>query len=144
METTHTLFPKNTRHAKLTVTPKFNSSNGNMAFAKLRRTQSLDDTRCHLNLLNLLINPFRLLTISYSQSFLRDLQHKKQTKYSMLQIKAIPQNISTIGILLLRLSFIYPISFSEGPYKLSEETRQRKHTRIRYNILLAKNKTFPR
>ena len=27
-----------TRRTKLTVTPKFNSSNGNMAFAKLRRT----------------------------------------------------------------------------------------------------------
>ena len=30
-----------TRRSKLTVTPKFISSNGNMAFAKLRRTQSL-------------------------------------------------------------------------------------------------------
>ena len=31
----------------------------------------------------------------YSQSFQRDLQHKKQTQYSMLQIKTIPKNIST-------------------------------------------------
>ena len=30
-----------TRRTKLTMTPKFISSNGNMAFAKLRRTQSL-------------------------------------------------------------------------------------------------------
>ena len=28
----------------------------------------------------------------YSQSFLRDLQHKKQTQYSMPQIKTIPKN----------------------------------------------------
>ena len=39
-------------------------------------------------------------------TFLRDLQHKKQTQYSMLQIKTIPKNISTIGILLLHPSFI--------------------------------------
>ena len=32
METTHTLPQKNTRHTKLTVTPKFISSNGKQDF----------------------------------------------------------------------------------------------------------------
>ena len=36
-----------TRRTKLTVTPKFISSNGNMAFAKLRRTQSLARPKTH-------------------------------------------------------------------------------------------------
>ena len=62
MKTTHTL--PNTRHTKLKVTPKFISSNGNMAFAKLRRTQSLARPTTRAALLNFLITPFRL---SYSQ-----------------------------------------------------------------------------
>ena len=48
-----------TRHTKLTVTPKFISSNGNMAFAKLQRTR-------YVLLLNFLITPFRLLTHNLS------------------------------------------------------------------------------
>ena len=51
-----------TRHTKLTVTPKFISSNGNMAFAKLRRTQSLARPTTRAAFLNFLITPFRLLT----------------------------------------------------------------------------------
>ena len=41
----------------------------------------------------------------------------------MLQIKTIPKNISTIGILLLHPSFI-------NNYKFSEETTQRKHKHV--------------
>ena len=65
-----------------------------------------------------------------------------QAKYSMLQIKTIPKNISTSTS--WTFSFIYLTTISEGPYKLSEETTQRKHTHPRYTIFLAKNKTFPR
>ena len=42
--------------------------------------------RRHTLLLNFLITPFRLLTDNIS---LRDLQHKQQPKFSMLQIKTI-------------------------------------------------------
>ena len=52
----------NTRHTKLTVTPKLISSNGNMAFAKLRRTQSIARSTIHAAFLNFLITPFRLYT----------------------------------------------------------------------------------
>ena len=51
-----------TRRTKLTVTPKFISSNGNMAFGKLRRTQSLARPTIRAAFLNFLITPFRLLT----------------------------------------------------------------------------------
>ena len=51
-----------TRRTKLTVTPKFISFNGNIAFAKLRRTQSLARPTIHAAFLNFLITPFRLLT----------------------------------------------------------------------------------
>ena len=72
-----------TRHTKLTVTPKFISSNGNMAFAKLRHASryALFSQLYHIS-----------ISSPYSQTFLRDLQHKKQTQYSMLQIKTIPKN----------------------------------------------------
>ena len=51
-----------TRRTKFTVTPKFISSNGNMAFAKLRWTQSLARPTICAAFLNFLITPFRLLT----------------------------------------------------------------------------------
>ena len=51
-----------TRRTKLTVTPKFISSNGNMAFAKLQRTQSLARPTTRATFLNFLVTPFRLLT----------------------------------------------------------------------------------
>ena len=78
-----------TRRSKLTVNPKFISSNGNMAFAKLWRIQSLARPTTRTAFLNFLITPFHLLTHNLS---LRDLQHKKQTQYSMLQIKTIHKN----------------------------------------------------
>ena len=53
-----------TRRTKLTVTTKFISFNGNMAFAKLLRTQSLARPTIRAAFLNFLIPPFRL---SYSQ-----------------------------------------------------------------------------
>ena len=98
------LSPKSTRHTKLTVTPKFISSNGNMAFAKLRRTQSLarQTTRAVFSTLSYL----HFVTIL--PAFLRDLQHKKQTKYSMLQIKTKTKNTFRLSasyfILLLFLT----------------------------------------
>ena len=49
------------RRTKLTVTPKFISSNSNMAFAKLRRTQSLARPTIRAAFLNFLITPFSLL-----------------------------------------------------------------------------------
>ena len=51
-----------TRRTKLTVTPKFVSSNCNMAFAKLQRTQSLARPTTRAAFLNFLITPFHLLT----------------------------------------------------------------------------------
>ena len=74
----------------------------NMAFAKLRRTQSLacPTTRTAFSTLSY------LHFVSYSQSFLRDLQHIKQTQFSMLQIKTIPKNtfrLSTLYFLNLLL-----------------------------------------
>ena len=76
-----------TRRTKLTVTPKFISSNGNMAFTKLRRTQSL----AHPTTPTAFSTLSYLHFVFYSQSFLWDLQHQKQTQYSMLQIKTIPK-----------------------------------------------------
>ena len=57
-----------TRRTKLTVTQKFISSNGNMAFAKLRRTQSLARPTTHAAFLNFLITPFRLHTVLYTHN----------------------------------------------------------------------------
>ena len=54
--------PQFTRHTKLMVTPKFISSNGNIAFSILRRTQSLTRPTIHAAFLNFLITPFHLLT----------------------------------------------------------------------------------
>ena len=63
---------------------------------------------------------------------------QKQTKYSMLQIKTIPKNTFRLSAsYFFILSFIYPTSFSERPYKLSEEKTQRKHTHV--TLLLANN-----
>ena len=51
-----------TRHTKLTVTPKFISSDSSMAFAKVQRTQSLACPTTRAAFLNFLITPFHLLT----------------------------------------------------------------------------------
>ena len=59
-----------------------------------------------------------------------------QTKYPMLQIKPIPKNTFRLRTSWI-LSFIYLTSFSEIPYKLIEETTQRKHTHPRYTTFLA-------
>ena len=72
----------------------------------------------------------------YSQHFPTRLAAPKQTKCSMLQIKTIPKNISTIGILLLHPSFI-------NNYTLSEEATQREHTHARYNSSLLKLTNIP-
>ena len=92
-----------TRRTKLTVTPKFISSNGNMAFAKLWRTQSLTCPTTCAAFLNLLITPFCLLTHYETCS----------TNANYILNKNYSKNILTIGILLLHPSFIYPISFSK-------------------------------
>ena len=75
----------------------------------------------------LLITQFRLNTHNPS----RVLQHQKQSQYSMLQIKLISKNTfrpSPSYFFILLLLFLTTIS--EGPYKLSEETTQRKHTYV--------------
>ena len=56
-----------------------------------------NDMRCHLNLLNFSWLNF----VSILTTFPRVLQHQKQTQYSMLQIKTIHKNLSTLAILLL-------------------------------------------
>ena len=73
-----------------------------MAFAKLRRTQSLarPTIRAAFSTLSY------LYFVSLLTTFSTKLAAQTQTKYSMLQIKAIPKNISTIGILLPHPSFI--------------------------------------
>ena len=74
-----------------TVTLKFNSSNCNMAFAKLRRTQSLARPTSHTAISAFSIS-HNSISSPYSQSYSpRVLQHQKQTQYSMLQIKLIPK-----------------------------------------------------
>ena len=100
-----------TRRTKLTVTPRFISSSGNMAFVKLRRTQFLacPTTRTVFSALSY------LHFVSILTAFLRDLQHKKQTQYSMLQIKTILKNT-------FRLSASY-FHFSQP----SEEVTKHKH-----------------
>ena len=60
-----------TRRTKLTVTPNFFFSNGNMAFAKLRRTRALARPKIRAVFSTLSYLHF----VSYSQPFLRDLQH---------------------------------------------------------------------
>ena len=63
---THTPLPKSTWHTKLTVTPKFISSNGKQDF-RLTMVNTIprtsDDTRCFLNSI---ISPFRLFTHNLS------------------------------------------------------------------------------
>ena len=67
-------------------------------------------------------------------TFLRVLQRKKQTQFSMLQIKTILKtHFDYRHLTSSSSSLYYPTSFSERPYKLSEETTQCKHTHIRYN-----------
>ena len=70
------------------VTPKFNSSNSNMALAKLQRTRSLARPTTRAAFLNFLIPPFHLYTHNLSTS----LAAQTQATFSMLQIKAIPKN----------------------------------------------------
>ena len=120
-----------TRRTKLTVTQKFISSNGNMAFAKLRRTQSLARPTTHAAFLNFLITPFRLHTVSILTTFPARLAAQTQTTFSMLQIKTIPKNT-----LLLSASYFFILPLL--PYKLSEETTQRKHTHTLQPILAQK------
>ena len=92
-----------TRRIKLTVTPKFISSNGNMVFAKLRRTQYLArpttravfSTLSYLHFVSLLtIFPARLAAQKANPIF-----HAANKNYSQ-------KHISTIGILLLHPPFI--------------------------------------
>ena len=119
------------------VTPKFNSSNGNMAFAKLRRTQSLARPMTRTAFLKLSHNS---LSSPYSQPFHESCSTNPNYIF-MLQIKAIPKNTFRLSAsyFFLILSFIYPTSFSKRPHKLSEETTQREHTH--YTIFLAKTIT---
>ena len=66
----------------------------------------------------------------------RVLRHQKQTQYSMPQIEPISKNtfrLSPSG------SFILPLL----PYKLSEETTQRKHAYVTPSSSLNTNKYFP-
>ena len=128
-----------TRRTKTTVTPKFISFNGNMAFAKLRQTQSLARPTTRATFLNFLINPYRLHTHNLSTS----LAAQTQTQYSILQIKTIPKNTFRLSAsYFIILSFIYPTSFREGPYKLSEEITQRKYTHAPYNHSSLKQKLW--
>ena len=124
-----------TRRTKLTVTPKFISSNGNMAFAKLRRTQSLarPTTRAVFSTLS-------YLHFIYTHNLSTRLAAQKQTKYFILQIKTIPKNISTIGILLLHLSFIYLTTISKWFTNLARK-QLNVNPHARYTIFLARNKT---
>ena len=72
---------------------------------------------------------FQLSHDSISSPYsLRDLQHKQQPIYSMLQIITIPKNISTSTS--WTFSFIYLTTISEGKTRLSEGTTQRKHTHV--------------
>ena len=85
------LSPKSTIRTKLTVTPKFISSNGKQDF-RLTTANTIprtsDDTRCYLNFL------ITLFTVSLLTTFPTRLAVQKQTTFSM-QIKTIPKNIST-------------------------------------------------
>ena len=68
------------------MTPKFISSNGKHGFRYITANtipHTSDDMRCLSQLShNSISSPYSL----------RDLQHKKQTQYSTLQIKTIPKN----------------------------------------------------
>ena len=72
--------------------------------------------------------PFSTLSYLHFVSLLTTrLAAQTQTTFSMLQIKTIHKNT-------FRLSASYFFILSLLPYKLSEETTQRKHTHIRYNL----------
>ena len=89
-----------TRHTKSTVTPKFNSYNGNMAFAKLRRTQSLARPTTHAAIPTFstshksMSSPYRLFTHNLSKSPAA----QTQTTFSMLQIKTILKNTFQLNV----------------------------------------------
>ena len=115
--------PRNTQKHKLTVTPKFISSNGKHDFRYILRTyfpHMSNNTRCYLNSI---LTPFRPFT-----SFL---SHKAwSTNANSIfhaAIKNYHKNISTSYIFEL-LSFIYLAT-------LSKETTQCKYTNVT---------TFPR
>ena len=92
MEITPTLPRYQTRNSRWH--PKFNSYNCNMFFAKIQLIQSLTRPTTHAAFST--FSTFSFLTI-YST---RVLQHQKQTKYSMLQIK------KTFFVVLLKRSFV--------------------------------------
>ena len=76
--------PRNNQKHKLTVTPKFISSNGKHDFRYILRTyfpRTSNNTRCYLNFL---ITPFRLFT---SFLFYEACSKNTNPKYSMLPIK---------------------------------------------------------
>ena len=69
------------------MTRKFNSSNCNMSFVELQRTQSLTRPTTHAAISNFSTS-HNSISCQYSQSYSpRVLQHQKQTQYSMLQNK---------------------------------------------------------
>ena len=70
------------RRTKLIVTPKFFPSNGNMAFAKLRRTQPLASPTIRAAFLNFLISPFRLLTHNLAAQKANPIFHAANKTYS--------------------------------------------------------------
>ena len=91
MEITPTVPRYQTRNSRWH--PKFNSYNCNMFFAKIQLIQSLTRPTTHAAFST--FSTFSFLTIFST----RVLQHQKQTKYSMLQIK-------TFFVVLLKRSFL--------------------------------------
>ena len=101
MEITPTLPRYQTRNPRWH--PKFNSYNCNMFFAKIQQIQSLTRPTTHAAFST--FSTFSLLTV-YST---RVLQHQKQTKYSMLQIKNF---LWCVVKKKFRYSFVLPKKYS--------------------------------
>ena len=74
----------------------------------------------------------------YTHNLAYRLAAQTQTKFSMLQIKTIPKNISTIGILLHHSLLLFLTTLGE------EATQRNTHTHVTPSSSLNTNKYFPR
>ena len=124
-----------TRRTKTTVTLKFNSSNGNMAFAKLQRTQSLARPTTHAAI-STFSTSHNAISSPYSQAF-----HESCSTNTNYIFHASNKTYSYKHRHLTSSPFLYLLlKLSEGITTLSEETTQRNHTYVTPSSSLNTNK----
>ena len=126
MEITPTLPKYQTRNSRWH--PKFNSYNCNMSFVKnAKKTQSLTRPTTHAAISTSLNS----ITSQHSQTFTSLAAPKANPIFHAANKNLIPKTPFDYRHLTSSSSSIYFLTtISEGPYKLIEETTQRKHTYV--------------